>query len=71
MKKGQKHELILEKAEKYARSGQFSGWLAIEWALREERLKEARRVLDDERLREKLDGLCRAAQQHAGKSNSR
>jgi len=59
MKKAQKHELILHKAEKYARSGQYSGWLAIELQLRGEGWKEARKFLDDERIRESLDKLCR------------
>lgn len=61
MKKAQRHELILEKAEQYARSGEFSDWLSIEWALRSEGLKDARLVLDDERLRERLNELCREA----------
>jgi hypothetical protein len=61
MKKAQRHELILHKAEKYARSGRFSNWLSIEWELRSEGLKDARLVLDNEHLRVRLDDLCRKA----------
>lgn len=58
MRKFEKHEIIMRKAEEYARSGEYSGWLAIEHQLRHEGFKEARGVLDDEYTREKLDRLC-------------
>lgn len=61
MRKQQRHEEILRKAEQYARSGEFSGWWAIELQLRAEGWKEARQVLDDETLRERLDALCAEA----------
>jgi hypothetical protein len=61
MKKAQKHEIILRKAEEYARTGQYSGWLDIEHQLRHEGWKEARQFLDDEYIREKLDRLCKEA----------
>lgn len=59
MKKTQKHELILRKAEEYAWSGRYSGWLAIEFQLRDEGWKEARMFLDEEHVRERLDRLCK------------
>jgi hypothetical protein len=62
MKKAQKHEIILRKAEDYARSGQYSGWLAIEFQLRSEGWNEAREFLDNERTREKLDKICKDSQ---------
>ncbi|MGQ0522763.1 MAG: hypothetical protein ACT4P8_03755 [Betaproteobacteria bacterium] len=61
MKKAQKHEIILRKAEEYARTGQYSGWLAIEHQLRHEGWREARQFLDDEYIRERLDRLCNEA----------
>ena len=59
MKKTQKHKLILRKAEKHARSGQYSGWLTIEFQLRDEGWKEARKFLDEDNIRERLDRLCK------------
>lgn len=59
MKKMQKHELILRKAEEYARSGRYSGWLAIEFQLRDEGWKEAQKFLDEDYIRERLDRLCK------------
>ncbi|MGQ0525449.1 MAG: hypothetical protein ACT4P8_17520 [Betaproteobacteria bacterium] len=61
MKKAQKHEIILRKAEEYARTGQYSGWLAIEHQLRNEGWREARQCLDVEYIRERLDRLCNEA----------
>lgn len=61
MRKAEKHNLIMKKAEQYACSGQYSGWLAIEHQLRQEGFPEARRLLDDENTRERLDRLCKEA----------
>lgn len=62
MKKAQKHEIILRKAEEYARSGQYSGWRAIEFQLRSEGWNEAREFLDNECTRERLDQICKDSQ---------
>jgi hypothetical protein len=62
MKKAQKHEIILRKAEEYARSGQYSDWLAIEFQLRSEGWKDAREFLDNEHTRERLDQICKDSQ---------
>ena len=57
--KREQREYIPSRARELARSGKFSGWLAIEHHLRfEEFCPEARHVLDDERTRDELDNLC-------------
>ena len=60
--KREQREYVGPRARELARSGQFSGWWAIEIHLRrEENCPEARHVLDDERTREELDTLCKEA----------
>ena len=54
-------EVVPKKAEELAKSGEFSGWYAIEVHLRSEGYTEARWILDDERIRENLDRLCQEA----------
>ena len=57
--KREQRERIPSRARELARSGKFSGWYAIEVHLRnEEFMREARQVLDNERLRDELDKLC-------------
>ncbi len=41
-----------------AKSGRYSGWLAIEHELRWQRFSRARQLLDSESIREKLDRMC-------------
>jgi hypothetical protein len=53
---------VLNRAAELAKSGKFSGWVAIEAQLRfVEGYPEARRWLEDEYLRMELDRLCIAA----------
>jgi hypothetical protein len=57
-----RHSYVLDRAAELARSGKFSGWVAIEARLRfVEGYPEARRWLDDEYLRMELDRMCGAA----------
>jgi hypothetical protein len=57
-----RHTYVLSRAAELARSGKFSGWVAIEAQLRfVEGYLEARRWLADEYLRMELDRLCIAA----------
>ena len=66
LNKKQQREWISSRAPALARTGQFSGWLAIKHHLRfEEYVPEARHALDNERIRERLDHLCREAQKDA------
>ena len=63
MTKKQQREYALPRARELARSGHFSGWLAIEHELHfEEMVPEAKFCLDDERIREELDRMCAEAQ---------
>ena len=57
-----RHSHVLSRAAELAKSGKFSGWVAIEAQLRfVEGYPEARRWLEDEYLRLELDRLCIAA----------
>ena len=61
--KRQQREYIPGRARELAASGKFSGWYAIEQHFRlEEYCPEARHVLDNERTRDELNRLCKAAQ---------
>jgi hypothetical protein len=45
-----------------ARSGEHRNYQAIEWELRASGYPQARQLLDRERVRERLDGMCAVAQ---------
>jgi hypothetical protein len=54
-------------AYRLARSGEHQNYQAIEWELRASGFPRARGLLDCERVREKLDGICaeaRAIREH-------
>jgi hypothetical protein len=55
---GQKEERMWNLADEMARSGNYIGWLEIEWELRSLGYGRARQLLDDERIRERLDRIC-------------
>lgn len=60
--KREQREYIGPRARELARSGRFLNWHDIEVYLRyDEHCLEARHVLDDERVREELDRLCKEA----------
>ena len=62
MTKAEQFEYALRRAPELARSGNYTGWWDIEVHLRtEEDCPQARHALDDERVRENLDRLCREA----------
>jgi hypothetical protein len=48
-------------AYRLARSGEHQNYQAIEWELRASGFPQARGLLDCERVREKLDGICAEA----------
>lgn len=60
--KAQRIEKVWQRAYEYARSGRYTGYMAIERVLCDEGLHEARGQLDDKHVRDELDGICRAAQ---------
>ena len=63
--KREQREYIGPRARELARSGKFLNWHQIEHYLRsEEYCLEARHVLDNERIREELDRICKAPQEH-------
>ena len=49
-------------AYRLARSGEHQNYQAIEWELGASGFRRARQLLDHERVREKLDGVCAEAQ---------
>jgi len=49
-------------AYRLARSGEHRNYQAIEWELRAFGYPQARQLLDHERVREGLDGMCAEAQ---------
>ena len=54
-------------AYRLAQSGEHQNYQAIEWELRASGFRRARQLLDHERVREKLDGMCaeaRAIREH-------
>ena len=51
-------EYIGRRAQELATSGNYMGWLDIEWALRDEGYAEAHRQLDRRGTRHFLDLLC-------------
>ena len=48
-------------AHKLARSGEYSGWWAIELELKVQGFLRARQLLDDKQVRERLDRMCAEA----------
>ena len=61
--KREQQEYIEQHAHTLARSGKFLNWLEIEHYFRfDEHCPEARQFLDDERIREELDRLCKESQ---------
>ncbi len=59
-----KQERMWRRAYEMATSGNFSGWITIEWELRfKEDFPEARHMLDDTFIRAELDELCDQARQ--------
>ena len=60
--KAQRIEKVWQRAYEYARSGRYASYQTIERALCDEGLYEARGKLDDKRVRDELDGICRFAQ---------
>ncbi len=57
----EKEERMWRLAHQMAESGRYSGWLQIEWELRERGFQRARQLLDDEGIRERLNQACTAA----------
>ena len=57
-----KEERMWRLADELARSGEYSGWIAIEHELTTCGYSRARRLLDDERSRKRLDRMCSEAQ---------
>ncbi|MDX8502463.1 hypothetical protein RFM99_29195 [Mesorhizobium sp. VK4C] len=49
-------------AEKLAVSGDYEGWLAIEWELRSRGFPRAKLLFDNDRVRQKFDDICKTAQ---------
>ncbi len=45
-------------AYKLAQSGEYTGWWDVEVELRVQGFARARQLLDDEQIRERLDGMC-------------
>ncbi len=44
-----------------AQSGEYTGWWDIEVELKSQGFSRARQLLDDEQIRERLDGMCAEA----------
>jgi hypothetical protein len=60
MKKRDRHEYVMQRAMELAQSGEFDGWIDIEFELRHaEGLEEARGWLDSRFVREELDQICK------------
>ena len=64
--KQEQREYIGPRARELAESGNFQNWQDIEHHLRyEEHCSEARHVLDNERIRQNLNQLCKKSQRGA------
>ncbi len=50
-------------AYKIAQSGEYTGWWDIEVELKSQGFPRARQLLDDEQIRERLDGMCAEARE--------
>jgi hypothetical protein len=68
-KKEERHVYVRKRAEEFARSGDFSSWLFIELAIKNEGYPEARSILDVRSLRQQLDSTCKIAQSDSEKEN--
>ncbi len=66
----QKEERMWRRVDQLIRSGKHSGWLSIEWVLREEGYSRARYLLDQEGVRERIDNQCREAQRESDASRT-
>ena len=68
----QRDAYVRDQAYDLAATGNYAGWLDIEDELRKRRVATARSLLDDENLRDELNGICRDAiarrQREAAKS---
>lgn len=56
-------------AGKLAASGDYEGWLAIESELRSRGFPRAKLLFDNDRVREKLDDICRRAREQRADAN--
>ncbi len=54
-------EIMWALAYNLAQSGEYAGWWDIEVELKVQGFSRARQLLDDERIRERLDGMCAEA----------
>jgi hypothetical protein len=61
MKKSERKEHVLKRAEELARSGDFTDWILIEHKLRSEGFPEARQLIDDRHIRSELTRMCAEA----------
>ena len=61
MKKEEKIQEIRKRAHEYAMTGDYDGWISIEFKLRSEGYTLAEQVLEDDLLRNQLDSLCEIA----------
>ncbi|MCA0058034.1 hypothetical protein [Mesorhizobium sp. B261B1A] len=62
MNKKERLAYILRRSRDLADTGDFAGWLQIEWRIvHQERLHEARHVLDNSFIRSQLDEACKRA----------
>ncbi|CDX18185.1 hypothetical protein MPLB_1700055 [Mesorhizobium sp. ORS 3324] len=61
--------LMWREAGKLASSGDYEGWLAIESELRSRGFSRAKLLFDNDRVRKKLDDVCKRAQQQRADAN--
>ena len=55
--------LMWREAGKLAESGDYEGWRAIESELRSRGFPRAKLLFDNDRVRDKLDEICKSAQE--------
>jgi hypothetical protein len=60
----ERDERMWNLAYRLAQSGEHRNYRAIEWELQAFGYPRARQLLDHERVREKLDGMCVEARNH-------
>lgn len=61
--------LMWREAGKLASSGDYDGWLAIESELRSRGFSRAKLLFDNDRVRQKLDDICKKAQEQRADAN--